>query len=177
MRKILLLFMLIYIPFPSICFSAKNDERAISHPYDISENLQDIRDISLEYSSSINRIGALRIEINKIAGSLTSIEELYYLKETVNAINLTIAVSGYQKLMLYQYPDLKSDNNIHQTTLIMSLDNTSRYLEKYSAIINYTVNSYIQNEEFKMLIEECLIEIEKLKRLTKESEDIIQKHP
>jgi len=177
MRKIILVFFLIFYTFPSVCFSLKNPESPKAGPHDTVNAIIEIRDISLKYSASVSGMGKLRREMYKVGGSLTNPEEFYYLKEIINTVQLTIAVTGYQKLMLYQYPDLQSKNNIHIATLKMALHNTKNYLDKYFSSINFTLNQHIYDEECKMLIEECLLIIEELRGLTQKSEDIINKDP
>jgi hypothetical protein len=75
--------------------------------------------------------------------------------------------------MLYQYPDIKSDNNIHTTTLIMSLRSTKEQLQEFYSKLKMAQRKPFKNNEFNEILEKCLAELYFIGDLTKQSLEII----
>ena len=177
MLKYWILFISLILTFPTSANSSKNDVDLKTLPKSKTQDteilLQEIREISVKYSSSRSKLLKYKEEMERLEYSNTDVDELFYLREVVYAISVTTVAAAYQRLMLYQYPDLESENNIHTTTLIMSLRSTREQLGDFYSKLRMAKDRHIKSKTCNDIIEKCLSELYLIGDLTKRSMEIL----
>ena len=177
MLKCQILILSFLLMVPACAFSSKTEIVQNKPPQLKIQNteylLKEIREISVSYSASTSKLLNYKKELERLELTTKNVEELFYLREVVYAISVITVSAAYQKLMLYQYPDIESENNIHTTTLIMSLRSTKEQLLEFYSKLKMAQRKHIKNNEFNEILEKCLAELYFIGDLTKRSLEII----